>query len=172
MKWGTSPQTFQPDIWQPLGDCLWAGTYLVILSPGGLGIPIVLVKSITGHGVIYCLQSAPWVPVHLGHNFQCDPLLCPGKCLFMCNFHSNSLLHTNKSPLPLPCILCGISNALAILPTQPICPEISKCINGSVYCNALLLIQFLQLHVQHMLIMTLHHDVINYSMVSMPEHYF
>ena len=111
-----------------MGDCLWVGTSLAILSPGGLSIPIVLVKSITGHGVIYCLWSVPWVLVHLGHNFQHAPLLCPGKYLFICNFLSNSLLHTNKSPLPLPCILCEVSNALAILPTQPIFPKISKCV--------------------------------------------
>ena len=115
MKWGTSPQTFQPGIWQPLRDCLWVGTHLVISSPDGLSIPIILVKSITGHGVIYTLWSVPWVPVHLSHNFQSGPLLCPGKYLFICNFFSNSLLHTNKSPLPLPCILCGVSNVLAII---------------------------------------------------------
>ena len=73
MKSGTSPQTSQPGIWQPLRDCLWAGTPLAILSPDGLGIPIVLVKSITGHGLIYSLWSAPWAPVHFGHNFQCGP---------------------------------------------------------------------------------------------------
>ena len=172
MKWGISPQTFWPGIQQPLRDCLGAGTCLAILSPDGLGIFIVLVKSITGHRVIYSFWSAPWAPVHLGHNFQCGPLLCPGKYLFICNFLSNSLLHTNKSPLTLPCILCGVTNVLAILLTQTICPKISKCINGGVYCSALLLMQFLQLHMQHMLIMTLHHDIIIYSMISMPECYF
>ena len=73
MKWGTPPQTFWPDIWQLLRDCLWAGTHLVISSPGGLSIHTVLVKIITGHGVIYSLWSAPWAPIHLGHDFQCSP---------------------------------------------------------------------------------------------------
>ena len=67
MQGSTSPQTFQPSIWQPLGKCLWSGTHLVISSPGGLGILIVLVKSVTSHGVVNCLWSAPWAPVHLGH---------------------------------------------------------------------------------------------------------
>ena len=44
--------------------------------------------------------------------------------------------------------------------------------NGGVYCNDLPLTQFLQLHVLHVQIMMLHHDVILYSMVSMPESYF
>ena len=42
-------------------------------------------------------------------------------------------------------------------------------INGGVYCSDLLLMQFLQLHMQNMQIMMLCHDIILYSMVSMPE---
>ena len=73
MQGGTSPQTFQPGIQQPLGECLWVGNCLAISSTGELSNPIVLVKSVTSHGVVNCLQSAPWVPVHLGHNFQPGP---------------------------------------------------------------------------------------------------
>ena len=107
MKWDTPPQTFWPGIWQLLRDFLWAGTCLAILSPDGLSIPLVLVKVITTHGVIYGLWSVSWAPIHLSHDFQCGPPLCPGKYWLICNFLSNSLLHTNKSPLPLPCIFVG-----------------------------------------------------------------
>ena len=44
--------------------------------------------------------------------------------------------------------------------------------NGGSYCSALLLMQFWQLHVQHMPIMTLQHDIIMSSIVSMPHIYF
>ena len=74
---GHLSQNISASIQQPLRDCLWAGTHLVISSPDGLSIPIVLVKSITGHGVIYSLWSAPWAPVHFRHNFQCGPTPLP-----------------------------------------------------------------------------------------------
>ena len=41
--------------------------------------------------------------------------------------------------------------------------------DGDAYCSDLPFMQFLQLHVQ---IMMLHHDVILHSMVSMPESLF
>ena len=70
---GTPPQTFWPGSQQLLRDYLWVGTHLAISSPDGLGIPIVLVKIIMGCGVIYSLGSVPWVPIHLGHDFQHGP---------------------------------------------------------------------------------------------------
>ena len=142
MKWGTLPKTFWRGILQSPRDCLWVGTHLVISSPDGLSIPIVLVKIITSRGVIYSLWSAPWAPIHLGYDFQSGLLLCPSKYQFICSFFSSSLLHTNKSPLPLPCILCGVSNALTILITQTIFPEFQNASinsNGGVYCSDLLL---------------------------------
>ena len=45
-------------------------------------------------------RSLTWVLVHLGHDLQCGPLLCPDKYWFTCYFFSNSHLHTIKSPLP------------------------------------------------------------------------
>ena len=47
--------------------------------------------------------------------------------------------------------------------------------NGAFGRNALLLMQFWQLHMQHMLAVTLHHDVImssTVSTVSKPHSYF
>ena len=174
MKWDTPPQTFWPGIWKLLRDCLWAGTHLAILSPDGLSILIVLIKIMMGHGLFTVSSCHPGCLSILAMISNVAPLFCPGKYWSMCNFY-NSLLHTNKNPLPLPCILCGVSNALTILSTQKYVQKFQNASmnsNGGVYCSDLLLMQFLQLHVQHMQIMALHHDIMLYLMVSMPENYF
>ena len=105
-------------------------------------------------------------------------LLHSGKYWFICNFLSSSLCQTNNKPLALHSVLCGVSNALAIICESLIQINFLKISNtqvdsdGGAYCSDLLLMWILQLHVQHMQIMMLCHDIILYSMVSMPESYF
>ena len=94
-EWGTPPQTFWPSLWQLLSmDCLWAGTHLAILSPDGLGMPIVLVGVSTHFWIVHSPCSVPLVICPLQSLVsKVGLLLCPGKYQLIGNFLSSSLCH-------------------------------------------------------------------------------
>ena len=59
------------------------------------------------------------------------PLLHPCKYWLICNFHSNSFLHTNNKPLALPCILCGVSMVVAMIVKSSIQTNFPKSLKYS-----------------------------------------
>ena len=149
------------------------GTHLAISSTD-----IVLVGVSTNFWIAHSPCSVPQSSVHCSHYFQGSPLLFPGKYQLICNFLSSSPHQNNNNPLPLLSVLCGVSNVLDKIfnpLTQTNLPKIwnmSMNSDGGAYCSDLLLMWFLQLHAQYMQLMMLCHDVLLYSLVSMPESYF
>ena len=104
---------------------------------------IVLVGVSTNFWIVHSPWSVPWLSVHFCHNLQGSPLLHPGKYWFIYNFLSSSLHQTNNKPLALPCVLCGVSNALATICESLIQINFLKILNaqvdsdGGAYCSDL-----------------------------------